>query len=854
MDRYTAPENDYRPLEERLQAAPDLAVSVVIPVYNRVDLLRRTLAGLTNQTHPNLTVVVADDGSEEDVEGCVAEFRDTLTIDIAHQDHDGYGAGRARNLGASRATGDVLVFIDADCVPAPGLVAAHARWHAVAGNLVVIGSRHHLDTTDLSVEAIRSGELPAPSGRPADFRRVFYRRTTDLRFGDEAYRALVSSNFSVRTELFHAVGGFSDLFRRWGGEDTELGWRLFSNGAFIIPDNEAVIFHQTQIDGAEGWREEARRHNDALIQTLIPHRFYRKPRPGAIFAVPKVSWVIDPVVPERVEALWDAILAQNFDDAEVLLVGDDATTTRLDELAVGDPRLHRHSDLHSALQSARGEYVALLHGWATPDHRLAGRAARRLDSRPRASLLSVGYQVPGPDGPLTYRHERDTADIERAWSDRGLPVFAFARRREWAKALGEAADPVDAWRRLTEFAERHHLTEGLVALPAAEPRDDLPVDYPAYASDRSKLLRDLRAKPDPRHALPTLGTFAKRRLQGMPYQTAPTDGRLTTDAPLPERPRVRYVGWVGKENLGDEALLHAIEQLMPWGDIETAGDPAELLLLGGGTLINRKVYLDWLRQKDSPRSERAVFGTGVAHPDFWGVTEPTQGWIDFLSSCVYVGVRGPQSAELLDAWGYGGELEIVGDPALALLPPAESPARRSDVITVVPARANGELWGGSDQAVFDALAGLVGRQVDAGRTVRFLSCFPADDRPIFEIMRAAGHPGLDYLAGYRDEAAALSWLAESGVVVAERLHGAVLAAACGAPFISLEYRPKLRDFARSVEMEEFLLRTDDLAGLGERFDDLVGRQAEVAERMLRHVDHYRGRLQNAADRIREAVT
>ena len=70
---HVAPENDYRGMAEDPAAFPP-TVSSVIPVYNRVELLRNTLAGLAAQDYPAdlLEVIVADDGSEEDVAAIVA--------------------------------------------------------------------------------------------------------------------------------------------------------------------------------------------------------------------------------------------------------------------------------------------------------------------------------------------------------------------------------------------------------------------------------------------------------------------------------------------------------------------------------------------------------------------------------------------------------------------------------------------------------------------------------------------------------------------------------------------------------------------------------------------------------------
>jgi polysaccharide pyruvyl transferase WcaK-like protein len=292
--------------------------------------------------------------------------------------------------------------------------------------------------------------------------------------------------------------------------------------------------------------------------------------------------------------------------------------------------------------------------------------------------------------------------------------------------------------------------------------------------------------------------------------------------------------------------------LLPWCEISTAGPAQHLLIVGGGTLINRG-YLRQVLEHDSPRVERVVFGTGVANPSYWGTPkEDPAGWVEFLATCGLVGVRGPTSAELLRGFGYRGGLTVIGDPALALLPPAADtmPGR----VVMAPAFARGELWGGDDQAVFAALAEVTKGLVAEGREVHFLSCFPGDDRHIFEIMRRAGHPDLPYLAGYDSTDASLGLLASAEVVVAERLHAAVLAAAAGTPFVSLEYRPKLADFARSVEMERYLLRTDQvtpeaIAGLIVE----VNREEGLVEQLAARVGEYRSRLKSAAQEVSDLV-
>ncbi|MGH8912733.1 MAG: glycosyltransferase family 2 protein, partial [Acidimicrobiia bacterium] len=303
------PHNDWRGLSPDPGGAEDLTAAIVIPVYNRPDLLQRTLAGLERSTR-SVPVVVADDGSEADIASVVAAS--PLDVTLVTQHHDGNGAARARNLGAE-AVGDVdvVIFIDADCIPHPDLVSHHLAWQAAGAYIVSVGTRLHVRVAEIAPSDIADGRADLEdrveagfSGRP-DFRRVLERRSAGLTIGDEAFRTFVSSNAAVPRHLFLEVGGFEDRFTRWGSEDTELGWRLWQTGAFMVPVPEALVYHQLDEDeegGHEG-RSRARSLNDGSLSTLIPHGFYRKPRRDVIYEVPKVSLVVHQP-PERLEDLW----------------------------------------------------------------------------------------------------------------------------------------------------------------------------------------------------------------------------------------------------------------------------------------------------------------------------------------------------------------------------------------------------------------------------------------------------------------------------------------------------------------------------------------------------------------------
>ena len=98
------------------------SISVVIPAYNAERTIGKVLEALRSEQPPPAEIIVVDDGS---VDGTGAVAR-RLGAHVVRTDGRGY-AGAARNRGWDAATGDVVVFVDADSVPAPGWGAGLAR-------------------------------------------------------------------------------------------------------------------------------------------------------------------------------------------------------------------------------------------------------------------------------------------------------------------------------------------------------------------------------------------------------------------------------------------------------------------------------------------------------------------------------------------------------------------------------------------------------------------------------------------------------------------------------------------------------------------------------------------------------
>ncbi len=825
------PHNIHDILADR-EKGPNLSVSVVIPAYNRSSLLAKTLDSLAAQQpdSPSFDVHVADDGSEEDIRS-VVEGVAGLDVHYHRRESETFGAGQARNLASVAATGDVVVFLDSDCLVGQDFILGHASWHTSGRKTVLIGGRSHavMGTDDALT----------------DYRKRLRRRTAGLQHGNEIFRSFVTANVSLPLALFRELGGFDERFHRWGGEDTELGWRLWNAGAVFLNDETVAVTHQAEEDfagGAEG-RRRSHQLNMGLIRSLIPHRFYRKETPDTIPEVPKVSVVLHDVPPGSASETWHALLNQPRSDFELLVVANVDDEEPLAGASAGDPRLGFINSLEEAVAMARGEYTCFLNGHGAPGTNLLTGVTQRLDNRPMTVTATVGYALPQADGGPV-RSRNGARDVDRAW-EADVPLCWFIRTREMVKLRDAGVDVYQLWSESQTWDMNLHWTSAAVRLPGST-RAERPEGFVHSSARRQELAIEVVTRK--RSLVEAATTYMRTRGQ-LEGERPQEDPWKDTEESSP-RPTARYLGWAGHYNLGDEVMLEAITGLLPWADITTTGDPGKLLILGGGTLINRSSYLKQVTERDTPRAERAVIGTGVASPEFWGEQEDPERWIRWLSTCAYVGVRGPYSLERLQSWGLEGDLEVSGDSALLIeRPPVEHVAGR---VVIAPAWTKGRLWGGSDEHVVEALASATSSLLSGGRDVIMLASSPDDDGQILQISRRCG-TSLEFVQGYLDQTEAIETIASADVVIGERLHACVIAAAVGTPFVPIEYRPKLRDFAASVGVEDLVIRSDEVTGdaLVERVHDAV---EAGTDQVAGYVDLYRNRLRSAAEVIERAVT
>lgn len=209
--------------------------SVIIPTHNRMESVRRVLDSLCHQRccPQQFEVLIVADGCTDGTVDMLHDYEAPFPLHIIEQAHQ--GPAIARNNGASRAVGHLLIFLDDDIEATPSLVEAHAYAHQRWPNHVVIGY------------------LPPVLKNQTGFFLIALRNWWEAMFDAMrqpghryTYNDLLSGNFSIQTELFNRIGKFDRSF--WCHEDYELGARLIKAGISFIFIPAAMGYHHENTD------------------------------------------------------------------------------------------------------------------------------------------------------------------------------------------------------------------------------------------------------------------------------------------------------------------------------------------------------------------------------------------------------------------------------------------------------------------------------------------------------------------------------------------------------------------------------------------------------------------------------
>ena len=201
----------------------DPHISVVVPVYNGGPQFVRCLDALLASDYAAREIVVADDCSA-DGSGAEARARGVEVLRLDSQS----GPAAARNHGARRARGSVLLFVDADVV---------VRRDTLARVAALLGGRPQVAAVFGSYD-----DAPAEENFVSQYKNLLH-HFVHQRSSPRAETFWAGCG-AVRREAFAAAGGFDAAkFARPSVEDIELGYRLRDRGFEIVLDRELQVKH-----------------------------------------------------------------------------------------------------------------------------------------------------------------------------------------------------------------------------------------------------------------------------------------------------------------------------------------------------------------------------------------------------------------------------------------------------------------------------------------------------------------------------------------------------------------------------------------------------------------------------------
>ena len=379
--------NDYSFLESKAMASsPDIPISIVLPVYNRIDMLRRTMAMLTHQTYPlNLMeVIIADDGSSDHPEQLILEFEDYFDVNYVRQKDLGYRLSHVRNLGVRAAKHDNIIILDCDMAPVPNLVEQFAKWLCLDEKVLLIGHRRYVDANDIPPEAVLKNpsvmlELPPVATKNAvmkqspskDWRESIYSETDNLKSSPHPFRASSCGNVGFHRRIFQHAGPFDESFTAWGAEDNEFGYRVMNAGYYFVPVLDALGLHQEPPGGREFVdREAGKLITRPMLLDMVPT--YREYDPEVQSTTSMVSIYIPAFNAKKtIDRAIQSALNQTYRDFDIVVCNDgstDGTGEYLDTMYGDHPKIqiiHQPnggigSASNACIRAARGLYILQL--------------------------------------------------------------------------------------------------------------------------------------------------------------------------------------------------------------------------------------------------------------------------------------------------------------------------------------------------------------------------------------------------------------------------------------------------------------------------------------------------------------
>jgi glycosyltransferase involved in cell wall biosynthesis len=218
-----------------------MKVSVIITTYNAVEWLQKVLIGYSVQTECDFEIVIADDVSTSETKELLSQFSTKFKNPIVHvwQEDQGFQKTKILNKAILKSNSNYLIFTDGDCIPRKDFIEMHLK-HRESGYFLS-GGYFKLPLTISKLisenDIINSNCFQLNWLKTNGFKLTFKSiKLTNNKFLAQfmnwvtpTKRSWNGHNSSGWKKDILAINGFNNDLQ-YGGEDREMGERLFNNG------------------------------------------------------------------------------------------------------------------------------------------------------------------------------------------------------------------------------------------------------------------------------------------------------------------------------------------------------------------------------------------------------------------------------------------------------------------------------------------------------------------------------------------------------------------------------------------------------------------------------------------------
>jgi glycosyltransferase involved in cell wall biosynthesis len=200
-------------------------ISVIIPMYNAENTIIQALKGLENQTRKDFEVIVVDDGSTDLSSELIEAFKKESKLPIRLLNQENSGPAKARNLGVEHSEGEIIIFLDSDCIPPENWVEGIVK--PLNGRVVGCNCGYKVKNKESLIARYIDYEI-------AKRHEKLIGKTVDT---------IGSYSASFFKNIFIKANGFSTEYPIASGEDFDLAFNIRKMGYDLVFTGETFVYH-----------------------------------------------------------------------------------------------------------------------------------------------------------------------------------------------------------------------------------------------------------------------------------------------------------------------------------------------------------------------------------------------------------------------------------------------------------------------------------------------------------------------------------------------------------------------------------------------------------------------------------